>query len=89
MDAFSSYNQILMHPDDQENIAVIIERGIFYYKVMTFGFKNAKATYQRLINKMFANMQGDTIEVYIDDMLIKSLITEQHLNHLYQGYNVL
>ena len=45
MDAFSSYNQILMHPDDQENTSFIMERGIFYYKFMPFGLKNAGATY--------------------------------------------
>ena len=46
MDSFSGYNQILMHPDDQEKTAFITERGIFCYKVMPFGLKNAGATYQ-------------------------------------------
>ena len=57
MDAFSSYNQILMHLDNQEKMAFIIERGIFYYKVMPFGLKNVSATYQRLVNKMFVDYQ--------------------------------
>ena len=82
MDAFSCYNQILMHPDDQENTVFITERGIFCYKVMPFGLKNANVTYQRLVNEMFANMLRDTMEVYIDDMLVKSLIAKQHLDHL-------
>ncbi|KAK0585626.1 hypothetical protein LWI29_031559 [Acer saccharum] len=72
MDAYSGYNQILMHPDDQEKTAFVTERGIFCYKVMPFGLKNAGATYQRLVNKMFAKMLGSTMEVYIDDMLVKS-----------------
>ena len=55
MDVFSCYNQILMHPDDQEKTAFIIERGIFCYKVIPFGLKNVSATYQRLVNKMFAD----------------------------------
>ena len=76
MDAFSGYNQILMHPDDQEKTAFITERGIFCYKVTPFGLKNAGATYQRLVNKMFADYLGDTMEVYIDDMLVKSLHTD-------------
>ena len=76
MDAFSGYNQILMHPDDQEKTAFITEMGIFCYKVMPFGLKNAGATYQRLVNKMFADYLGDTMEVYIDDMLVKSLLAE-------------
>ena len=89
MDAFSGYNQILMHPDDQEKTAFITERGIFCYKVMPFGLKNAGATYQRLVNKMFADYLGDTMEVYIDDMLVKSLLAEQHLDHLRQAFEVL
>ncbi|KAL5564335.1 hypothetical protein UlMin_027499 [Ulmus minor] len=86
MDAFSGYNQILMHPDDQEKTAFITERGIFCYKVMPFGLKNAGATYQRLVNKMFADYLGNTMEVYIDDMLVKSLLAEQHLDHLRQAF---
>ncbi|XP_059434521.1 uncharacterized protein LOC132167531 [Corylus avellana] len=53
MDAFSSYNQIYMHPEDREKTAFITDRGMYYYKVMHFGLKNAGATYQRLVNKMF------------------------------------
>ena len=45
MDAFSSCNHILMPPDDQEKTAFVTKRGIFYYKVMPFGLKNAGATY--------------------------------------------
>ncbi|KAK0570777.1 hypothetical protein LWI29_006363 [Acer saccharum] len=89
MDAYSGYNQILMHPDDQEKTAFITERGIFCYKVMPFGLKNAGATYQRLVNKMFAKMLGSTMEVYIDDMLVKSLVAQQHIDHLRQSFDVL
>ena len=46
MDAFSGYNQIMMHPDDREKTAFITDRGIYCYKVMSFGLKNAGATYQ-------------------------------------------
>ncbi|KAL5546495.1 hypothetical protein UlMin_006182 [Ulmus minor] len=89
MDAFSGYNQILMHPEDQEKTSFVMERGIFCYKVMPFGLKNAGATYQRLVNKMFSNYLGKTMEVYIDDMLVKSLSAEQHLHHLRQAFEVL
>ena len=44
MDAFSGYNQILMHPDNQEKMAFITERVIFCYKAMPFGLKNVGAT---------------------------------------------
>ena len=54
LDAFSGYNQILMHPDDQEKTSFITERGIYCSKVMPFGLKNAGATFQRLVNQMFA-----------------------------------
>ncbi|KAL5562066.1 hypothetical protein UlMin_031813 [Ulmus minor] len=89
MDAFSGYNQILMHPEDQEKTSFVTERGIFCYKVMPFGLKNAGATYQRLVNKMFSNYLGKTMEVYIDDMLVKSLSAEQHLDHLRQAFEFL
>ena len=56
---------------------------------MPFGLKNAGATYQRLVNKMFSKMLGSTIEVYIDDMLVKSLIAQQHIEHLKQSFDVL
>ncbi|RDX66812.1 hypothetical protein CR513_54381, partial [Mucuna pruriens] len=46
MDAYSGYNQIRMHPDDEEKTAFITEAGAFCYKVMPFGLKNAGATYQ-------------------------------------------
>ncbi|XP_059428521.1 uncharacterized protein LOC132162283 [Corylus avellana] len=73
MDAFSCYNQIYMHPEDREKTAFIIDRGLYYYKVMPFGLKNAGATYQRLVNKMFREQIGWNMEVYVDDMLVKSL----------------
>ena len=53
MDAFSGYNQIKMAEEDQEKIAFITSQGLYCYKVMPFGLKNAGATYQRLVNKMF------------------------------------
>ncbi|XP_057250585.1 uncharacterized protein LOC130591328 [Beta vulgaris subsp. vulgaris] len=65
MDAFSGYNQILMHPEDQEKTSFVTDRRIYCYKVMPFGLKNAGATYQRLVNAMFKDQLGDTMEVYI------------------------
>lgn len=66
IDAFLRYNQILMYLDDQEKMAFITERGIYCYKVMSFGLKNAGATYQWLVIVMFADHLGKTMEVYID-----------------------
>ncbi|CAL9002351.1 unnamed protein product [Prunus brigantina] len=49
---------------------------------MPFGLKNAGATYQRLVNRMFAQLLGQSIEVYVDDMLVKSRTTDQHVDRL-------
>ncbi|CAL8168941.1 unnamed protein product [Prunus armeniaca] len=72
MDAYSGYNQIFMHHDDQAHTSFITDHGLYCYKVMPFGLKNAKATYQRLVNSIFAPLIGSTMEVYVDDMLVKS-----------------
>ena len=56
-------NQIMMHLDDREKTAFITDRGTYCYKVMMFGLKNAGATYQRLVNLMFADKLGNTKEV--------------------------
>ena len=55
MDAFSRYNQIKLDKADQEKTLFVTNQGLFYYKVMPFGLKNAGATYQRLMKKMFTH----------------------------------
>jgi hypothetical protein len=65
-----------MNAPDQEKTAFITPRGAYCYKVMPFGLKNAGATYQRMVTKMFGHIIGKTVEVYIDDMLIKSFREE-------------
>ena len=55
IDAFLGYNQIKMEEANQEKTSFVTSQGLFYYKVMPFGLKNTKATYQRLMNKMFAH----------------------------------
>ena len=72
MDAFSRYNQIKMDKANQEKTSFITNQGLFCYKVMHFGMKNAGATYQRLVNHMFHPQIGQNVEVYVDDMLVKS-----------------
>ena len=82
MDAFSVYNQIKINEDDQKKTSFVTSQGLFCYKVMPFGLKNAGATYQRLMNKMFAYQIGRNVQVYVDDMLVKSLRKNDHLNDL-------
>ena len=89
MDAFSGYNQIKMEEADQEKTSFMMTQGLFCYKVMPFGLKNARATYQRLMNKMFAHQIGRNIQVYVNDMLVKSLREGDHLNNLRETFDTL
>uniref|UniRef100_A0A2N9F5Z7 Uncharacterized protein n=1 Tax=Fagus sylvatica TaxID=28930 RepID=A0A2N9F5Z7_FAGSY len=89
MDAFSGYNQIMMDETDQEKTSFITSKGLFCYKVMPFGLKNAGATYQRLMNKMFHNQIGRNVEVYVDDMLVKTKDEENHLEDLKETFETL
>ena len=50
----------------------VTNQGYYCYKVMPFGLKNARATYQRLMNRMFSHQIGRNVEVYVNDMLVKS-----------------
>ena len=52
-DTFIRYNQLRMHLDDKEKTAFITNKGVYCYKVMPLELKNAKATYQRMMNKVF------------------------------------
>ena len=88
MDAFSGYNHIKMEETDQEKTSFVTNQGLFCYKVMPFGLKNAEATYQRLMNKMFAVHQiGRNVQVYIDDMLVKCLREDDHLGDFHETFN--
>ena len=82
MDEYSGYNQICMCPEDEDTTVFTMDHGLYCYKVMLFSLKNAGATYQQLVNRVFANLIGKTIEVYVDDMLVKSLRKEDHVTNL-------
>ncbi|KAI0494737.1 hypothetical protein KFK09_024880 [Dendrobium nobile] len=89
MDAYSGYNQIRMDPVDEEATAFQTDKGLYCYKVMPFGLKNAGATYQRLMNKVFKDLIGRSMEVYIDDMLVKTLERTKHIFDLEQCFSLL
>ena len=89
MDAFSGYNQIKMDEADQEKTSFITSQGLFCYKVTPFGLKNAGATYQRLVNHMFRPQIGRNVEVYVDDMLVKSVDEGSHLDDLQETFETL
>ncbi|KAL6348453.1 hypothetical protein AAG906_007385 [Vitis piasezkii] len=82
MDGFSGYNQILMAPEDMEKTTFIIEWGTYCYKVMPFGLKNAGATYQKVVTTLFHDMMHRDVEVYVDDMIVKSQGRADHLGAL-------
>ena len=89
LDAFSGYNQIPMHLPDAEKTTFITPHELFCYNVMSFVLKNAGATYQRLVTKMFMSLLGKTIEVYIDDMLVKSKECPYHVEHQQEAFELL
>jgi len=82
MDGFSGYNQIKMAPEDKEKTTFITVWGTFNYKVMSFGLKNAGATYQRAMVTLFHDMMHKEIEVYVDDMIAKARTTHEHIVNL-------
>ena len=89
MDAFSGYNQISIDTGDQEKTSFVTVQGTYCYSVMPFGLKNVGATYQRLVNRMFQKQIGTTMEVYIDDMLVKSTTAKLHIAHLSEAFQIL
>nr|CAN71017.1 hypothetical protein VITISV_008564 [Vitis vinifera] len=89
LDAFSEYHQIPMSPVDEEKTAFITPHGLYCYKVMPFGLKNVGATYQRLMTKIFKPLVGHTVEVYIDDIVVKSKTREEHVLHLQEVFHLL
>ena len=74
---------------DQEKTSFVTSQGLFCYKVMTFELKNAEATYQRLMNKMFAHQIRRNVQVYVDDMLVKSVREDDHLSDLRETFDTL
>ena len=82
MDAYSRYNQIPMYKLDEEHTSFIIDRGLYCYKAMLFDLKNIGTTYQRLVNMMFKDLIGKSLEVYVDDMLVNSKVVGDHAEHL-------
>ena len=79
MDGFLGYNQIKMALEDTEKTSFITPWGTYCYKVMSFGLKNAGATYQRTTTTLLHNLIRKEVEVYIDDMIVKSKDREGHM----------
>ena len=82
LDAFQGYHQIPLALDDQEKTDFVTLIGNYHYKVMSFRLKNAGSTYQRMMTRMFESLLGKNIEIYIDDMVVKSKVVSEHLGDL-------
>ena len=84
MDGNASYNQIFMAPEDVHKTAFRVPGavGLFEYLVMTFGLKNVGAMYQRAMNYIFHDLIGKLVEIYIDDVVVKSTSAGGHLEDL-------
>ena len=89
LDAFQGYHQIPLALGDQEKIAFMTPIGNYHYKVMPFGLKNAGSTYQRMITRMFEPQLGKSIEIYIDDMVLKSKVVSKHVGDLGVIFDIL
>nr|KYP58838.1 Transposon Ty3-G Gag-Pol polyprotein [Cajanus cajan] len=89
LDAYSGYNQIRMHPQDEVKTTFITESTNYCYRVMPFDLKNAGATYQRLMDKIFKFQIDKNLEVYVDDMVVKSNDLSTHKDDLAEVFQQL
>ena len=89
LDAFQGYHQIPLALDDQEKTAFVTPVENYHYKVILFGLKNAGSTYQWMMTKMFKPQLGKNVEVYIDDMVVKSNLVSEHVMNLTNIFKIL
>ncbi|GKD40216.1 reverse transcriptase domain-containing protein [Tanacetum coccineum] len=89
LDAYKGYHQIQMEKEDEENIAFITSQEIFCYLKISFGLKNARATYQRLVDKAFQKQIGQRLEVYVDDLVIKSRTKQEVIRDIEETFKTL
>jgi hypothetical protein len=88
MDGNAGYNQIFMALEDIHKTVFQVPGvvGLFEYVVMTFGLKNVGATYQRAMNYIYHDLIGELVEIYIDDVVVKSTSIGGHLGDLRQVF---
>ena len=89
LDAFQEYHRIPLALTDQEKIAFVTPTRNYHYKVMPFRLKNVRSTYQRIMIRMFEPQLGKNIEIYIDDMVVKSKVVAKHVDDLGSDFEVL
>ena len=81
LDGFSRYNQVFVHPEDQEKIAFTTPWGTFISK-MPFGLMNVGATFQRAMHIAFSKEKDKHVVIYLDDITLFSKTDPDHLHHL-------
>ena len=74
---------------DEEKIAFVIDRDLFCHRIMPFSLKNIGVTYQWLVNKILKDKIDQNIEVYVDNMLIKSRTFGEHIGDLKETFAIL
>src|SRR4051812_7208325 len=89
LDAYSGYNQIRMKEEDEEHTSFITPYGVFCYKTMPFGLKNAGATYQQMMQACLKEKIGRNVQVYVDDIVIKTYNTTTLLDNLRETFTAL
>ena len=86
LDAYSGYHQVAMKESDHLMTSFITSYGSFCYVTMPFGLKNVGATYQRCMLKCFGDLIGQTVEAYVDDIMVKSKPTDRVVADLEQTF---
>ena len=89
LDTFYGYHQIPMFHLDQEKLTFITPHGLYCYNVMSFRLKKTGVTYQRLMKKIFKPLIGRTMEVYIDNIVVKSKTCMEHMQHLEEVFTLM
>ncbi|GJY17707.1 reverse transcriptase domain-containing protein [Tanacetum coccineum] len=89
LDAYKGYHQIQMEKEDGEKTAFITSQEIFCYTKMPFGLRNARATYQRLVDKAFHKQIDRNLEVYVDDLVIKSRTEDEIVRDMEEMFQTL
>ncbi|GKA88541.1 reverse transcriptase domain-containing protein [Tanacetum coccineum] len=87
--AYKGYHQIQMAKEDEEKTAFITSQGIFCYTKPPFSLRNAGATYQRLVDKAFHKQIGRNLELYVDDLVIKSRTEDEIVRNIEETFKTL
>jgi hypothetical protein len=82
LDCYSGYHQIAIKEEEQEKTAFITPFGAYCYTTMSFGLKNAGATYQRAIQAYFKRQLNKNVEAYVDDVVVKTRKSSILINDL-------